>query len=148
MKFAYACGLPLNDRESISVATITPSPVELDTAMIDQESLFNLAAFFADFGFDAVHIIAHVYAISDGSFVVIFGNAVLLKVGNGLRRRRCCQPSEEAVEVFEHLPPQVVNGTMAFIGNDEVEHLDRHFAVVRPGWLDRPETESGELWRV
>ena len=98
--------------------------------MIDQESLFNLAAFFGDFGFNAVHVIAHVHAIGDGSFVVVFGHAVLLKIGDGLRGRRCCQSSEEAVEVFEHLPPQVVNGSMTFIGDDEVEHLDRHFAVV------------------
>jgi len=40
------------------------------------------------------------------------------------------QADEEGIEVFQHLPPEVVDRAVALIGDDEVELLDGHCRVV------------------
>ena len=40
------------------------------------------------------------------------------------------RPMSVGVEVFEHLPPEIVDGAVAFIGDDEVEFLDREGGIV------------------
>lgn len=80
--------------------------------------------------FDAVDVIADVDAIGDGSFVIVFGDAILVEVGNGLRRGGGGQSREKLVEVFQHLSPEIVNGSMAFVADDEVELFDGHGPVI------------------
>ena len=45
-------------------------------------------------------------------------------------RGRGGQPDEEGVEVFQHLPPDVVDRAVAFVDDDEIERLDGHLRVV------------------
>ncbi len=90
----------------------------------------TLAALLGDAGFDAIDVVAHVHAIGDGALVVVLGHAVLMEVGDGLRRGRGGQADEKGVEVFQYLPPEVVDRAVAFIGDDEVELLDGHGRVV------------------
>jgi len=52
------------------------------------------------------------------------------KEPEGLLRRRDGEADEEGVEVFEHLPPEAVEGAMAFVGDDEVEGFDGNGGVV------------------
>jgi hypothetical protein len=62
--------------------------------------------------------------------VAIFHDEILLEEGDGLERGRGGEADEEGVEVFEHLPPEIVDGAVAFIGDDEVEELDRDGGIV------------------
>ena len=45
-------------------------------------------------------------------------------------RGRGGEADEEGIEVFEHLPPEIVDGAVAFVGDDEVEGLDGDGGVV------------------
>ena len=40
------------------------------------------------------------------------------------------RPTSESVEIFEHLPPRAVDRAVAFVGDDEIEALDRETGVV------------------
>ena len=57
-------------------------------AVIDEKALLDLAALLGDARFDAIDVVADVDAIGDGALVVVFGDAVLVEVGDGLRRGR------------------------------------------------------------
>ena len=46
------------------------------------------------------------------------------------RRGRGRQADDEGVEVFQHLPPDVVDRAVALVHDDEIEHLDGHLRVV------------------
>src|SRR5213594_1993142 len=68
--------------------------------------------------------------------VSVFHDEVLIKEADGLLRRRGGEADEIGVEVFEHLAPEIVDGAVAFIGDDEVEGLDRDVRVVNDRrWL-------------
>ena len=99
-------------------------------AVINQEALLDFAALLGHAGFDPVDVVADIDAIGDGALVVVFGDAVLVEVGDRLRRGRGGEADEKGVEVFEHLPPEVVDRAVALVGDDEVEFLDRHGGVV------------------
>ena len=99
-------------------------------AVVDEEALVHLAAGLGDPGFDAIDVVTDVHTIGDGALVVVFGDAVLVEVGDGLRRGRGREADERGVEVFEHLPPEVVDGAMALVGDDEIELLDGDGGVV------------------
>ena len=99
-------------------------------AVVDEEALVHLAAGLVDLGFDAIDVVADIHAIGDGAFMVVFGDAVLVEIGDGLRRGRGGEPDERGVEVFEHLPPEIVDGAVAFVGDDVIEHLDGDGGIV------------------
>ncbi len=88
------------------------------------------AALLGDLGADAVNVVADIDAIGDGALVRIFADEVLIKEADGLFAGRGGEADEEGVEVFEDLAPEVVDGAMAFVGDDEVEGLDRDGGVV------------------
>ena len=56
-----------------------------------------------------------------------------LKKPIGARVWRGGQADEKGVEVFDHLPPEVVDRAVALIDDDEVEELDGNFCVVDDG---------------
>ena len=99
-------------------------------AVINEESFFNLAARFGDTGSDAIDVVTDIHAIGDSALVVVFGDAVLVKVGDGLRRGRGGEADERGVEVFEHLTPEIVDRAMALVGDDVIEHLDGDRGIV------------------
>jgi hypothetical protein len=98
--------------------------------LVDEEAFFDEAALFGDLGADAVNVVAYIDAIGDGAFVRVFADEVLIKEADGLFAGRGGEPDEEGVEVFEDLPPEVVDGAMAFVGDDKVEGLDRDGGIV------------------
>ncbi len=71
--------------------------------------------------------------------MVVFHDEVLLEEAEGLLGRRGGEADERGVEVFEHLPPEVVDGAVALVGDDEVEFLDGESGVVfdRDGFLEQ-----------
>ena len=83
-----------------------------------------------DPGPDAVDVEADVHAIGHGLLVAVFHHEVAVEEADGLGGRRGGQPDQEGVEVVEHLPPEVVDGAVALIDDDEVERLDGDVLVV------------------
>ena len=92
---------------------------------IDIPAFLDLAALLGDLRFDPIDFVADVHAIGDGALVIVFGDEVLIEEADSLLARCRGEADEEGVEVFEDLPPEVVDGAVAFIGNDEVEGLDQ-----------------------
>ncbi|MCY1532429.1 hypothetical protein D9M68_677040 [compost metagenome] len=45
-------------------------------------------------------------------------------------RRRGRQADEVGIEILQHLPPQAIDGAVAFVGDNEVEGLDGDLGVV------------------
>ena len=71
---------------------------------------------------------------------------VFVEEADGLLVGRGGEADEERIEVFEHLPPDVVDGAVAFVDDDDVEGLDGNGRVVdeREGLLEEsssPDTE-------
>ena len=124
----------------------------LAVAFVDPKAGVHLRAALRDRGIDAVDVAANVHAVGYGFLVVVFHDEVLLEETEGLFRRRGGEADERGVEVFEHLPPEIVDGAVAFIGDDEVEFLDREIWIVfdrerllkeRVGRFDRKIVEVG-----
>ena len=105
-------------------------------------ALFNLAALLGDLRFDAIHLVADVHAIGDGALVVVFGDEVFIEEADRLLAGRSSEPDEEGVEVFEDLPPEVVDGAVG-IGDDKVEGLDGDGGIV--GDILRAVVSPGDL---
>ena len=99
-------------------------------APVHVEALLDLAALLGDLRLDAIDVVADVDAIGDGALVVVFHHEVLIEEADGLLRGRGGEADEEGVEVFEHLPPEVVDRAVALVGDDEVEGLDGDRGVV------------------
>ena len=62
------------------------------------------------------------------SFVRVFHDQVLVEEADRLLARRGRQADEMGVEIFQHLPPDGVDGAVALVDDDEVEELDGQFA--------------------
>ncbi len=90
-------------------------------------------AFLGDFGFDAIDVVADVHAIGDGLDVRVFGDEVAVEEPEGGLAGSGGEADEEGVEVFDALLPQVVDGAVAFVDDDEVEGLDGDLRVVGDG---------------
>ena len=106
---------------------IEPLPADaprLFMAPIDIPALLDRAALLGHLRFDPIDFVADVHAIGDGALMVVFGDEVLIEEADGLLARRGGEADEEGVEVFEDLPPKIVDGAVAFIGDDEVKGLD------------------------
>ena len=92
-----------------------------------------LGALFGDGGADAVDVVVDVDAVGHGHFVVVFHHQILVEEAEGLLAGRGGEADEVGVEVFEHLTPQVVDGSVAFVGEDDVEELHGYARVVGYG---------------
>ena len=79
---------------------------------------------------NAVDVVADVDAVGDGALVAVFHHEVLVEEADGLLDGRGGEADEEGVEVFEHLAPEIVDGAVALVGDDEVEGLDGNGGVV------------------
>ena len=62
--------------------------------------------------------------------MVVFHHEVLVEEPDGLLGGRGGEADKERIEVFQHLPPEIVDGTVAFVGDDEIERLDGNGGVV------------------
>ncbi len=84
----------------------------------------------ADQGADAIDVKVHVDAIGHGLLVVVLHDQILIEEAEGLLGGRGGEADDEGIEIFEHLPPQVVDGAVALVRDDEVESLDGKAGVV------------------
>ena len=102
-------------------------------------------AFLCDAGFDAVHVEVHVHAVEHGLVVAVLHHQILVEETQRLAHRRGGEADQEGVEVEQHLAPQVVDGAVTFVDDDEVEEFRRNRRVVRHRWrlaLPRRAVES------
>ena len=81
-------------------------------------------------GANVVGIGVDIDSVGHRLLVVVFHHQVLLEEAEGLLGGGRGQADEEGVEVFQHLPPQVVDGAVTLVGDDEVEGLDGNIGVV------------------
>jgi hypothetical protein len=44
--------------------------------------------------------------------------------------RASCQSDYETIKVSEHLPPEIVNGPVVFIGHNEIKCFNWNFRIV------------------
>src|SRR5579863_7138115 len=95
----------------------------------------------ADQGADAIYLEPDIHAVGDRLLVVVLHEQVMIEEAESLYGRCGSQADSEGIEIFQHLPPQVVDGTMAFVGDDEVEGLDGKGGVI--GDRDRLVLEQG-----
>ena len=86
-----------------------------------------------DLGLDGVDLVAHVDPVGDGFLVAVVADDVLAKEAVGAVVGRGGEAEEEGVEVVEHLLPEVIDGTVALIDDDEVEEFGRHTVAVDDG---------------
>src|SRR5205814_3451664 len=99
-------------------------------AFMDIETFLDAAAALRDLGVYLVYVIGDVHVVGDGVLVPVFHDEVLIKEADGLLRGCGGEADEIGVEVFEYLAPKIVDGAMAFVGDDEVEGLDGDVRVV------------------
>ena len=115
--------------------------VELLPALLARVALLDLhrvagldaGALLRDGGADAVDVVVDVHAVGHGHLVVVFHHQVLVEEPEGLLAGRGGEANEVSVEVLQHLRPQVVDRAVAFIGDDDVEGVDRDGGVVFDG---------------
>ena len=93
----------------------------------------DLAARLGDFGADAIDVVIDVHAVGHGLLVAVFHHQVLVEEAEGLLVGRGGEADQMGVEIFEHLAPQVVDGAVRLVGDDDVEGLDGDGRVVGDG---------------
>ncbi len=87
-------------------------------------------ALLGDAGADAVNVEVHVDAVGDGLVVAVLHDEVLIEEADGLAGGRGGEADQEGIEVEQHLAPQLVDGAVALVHDDEVEELGRDAGVV------------------
>ena len=115
--------------------------VELFPALLARVALHDLhgitglylGAGLGDSGADAVDVVVDIDAVGYGHFVVVFHHQVLVEEAEGLLAGRGGEADQVGVEVLQHLRPEVVDRAVAFVGDDDVEALDRDAGVVFDG---------------
>ena len=86
-----------------------------------------------DMGLDEVDLVAHVDLVGNRPLVAVFADDVLLEKPVGPVVRRGGQADQVRVEVLDHLPPDVVDGPVAFVNDDHVEVFRGDAGVVDDG---------------
>ena len=74
------------------------------------------------------------HTVGHGHLVVVFHHQVLVEEAEGLLAGRGGESDEGGVEIFQHLRPEVVDGAVAFVGDDDVEGFDGDVGVVFDGF--------------
>ena len=83
-------------------------------------------------------------AVGHGLLVRVFHDQVLVEEAEGLLVGRGGEADEMGIEVFQHLRPEVVDGPVAFVGDDDVEGFNGDGGVVVNGlWLFEEPLEAG-----
>ncbi len=92
-------------------------------------------AFLGDLCLDPVDVVADVHTIRDGLDVRILGDEIPIEEAKRVLRGRGGEADEEGVEIFDDLPPEIVDGAVALIDDDEIEGLDGDARIVADGDL-------------
>ena len=90
----------------------------------------ELAAVPGLLGLDDINLVADIDPVGDGLLMGILADDVLLEEPVGTVVGRGGQADEIGIEIFQDLPPDVVNRAVAFVDDDEVEELGRNPAVI------------------
>jgi hypothetical protein len=88
------------------------------------------AAVLADIGADTKDLVGDIDPVRNRTFVRVLRDEVAAEKPHCVQRRRCGQADDKGVAIFEHLAPRAIDRPMAFIGDDQVEALDRDRRVV------------------
>jgi len=96
----------------------------------DEVAFVDGGAVFGDLGFDAVDVVTDVDFVEDGAFVAVVHDEVLVEVGDGLFGGGGGEADEVGVEVFEDLAPEVVDGAVTFVDDDDVKGFGGDGGVV------------------
>ena len=78
---------------------------------------------FGDPGTDPVNVEVDIDAVDNGFVVSVLLDKVLIEESNCLSGGRSGQASQKGIEVQQDLFPEIVNGAMALIDDDEVEEF-------------------------
>ena len=70
--------------------------------------------------------------VTPNPIIIVLHHQVLVEEAERLLRRGRGQADQVGVEVFQHLAPEVVNGPVALVGEDDVERLDRYSMICKP----------------
>ena len=84
-------------------------------------------------GTDTVDVVIDVNSIGYGLLMRVLHHQVLVKEPEGLLAGCGGEADEVGVEVLEHLRPEIVDGAVTFIGNDDIKGLDGDGRVVFDG---------------
>ena len=109
-------------------------------AVLDLVRLLDDGPFGGDAGADGVDVVGDVDVVADGVLVGVFHDEVLVEEAEGLLVRGGGEADEVGVEVVEHLPPEVEDGAVGLVDDDDVEGLDGD----RPGC--RSTCRDGATW--
>jgi hypothetical protein len=109
----------------------------LAVAVVHLEAGLDATALLRDESANGVEIEIDVDAVGYRLLERVFHDQVLMEEAEGLFRRSCGETDERGVEVLQHLAPEVVDGAVALVGNDEVEGLDGDSGIVGDGF-ERP----------
>ena len=101
-------------------------------------ALLDGAALLGDARADAVHLPVHVDAVRHGALAGVLHHQVLVEKTEGLLAGGGGQADQVGVEIFQHLPPQVVDRAVALVGDDEIVILQRQARVVAHIFLRLP----------
>ena len=112
------------------VEALPPAGTGLVAATVHLETFLDLTALLGGLGFDAIDFVADIDAIGDGALGIVFHYQVLVAEPDGLFRRRGGEADEKGVELFQHLPPEAVDGAVAFVGDSEIEGFDGDGRIV------------------
>ncbi len=123
----------VGDRSQVFVQLLPAHGAGRPVALVHVVAGIDLGAAFGDLGLDAVDVVVDVDAVGDGLLVAVFHHQVLIEEAEGLLVGRGGKADEVGVEVFQHLAPEVVDGAVAFVGDDDVEGLDGDGRVVVDG---------------
>src|SRR5262249_21270796 len=82
---------------------------------------FDGCTLFGDPRSDAVHVEIDVYTVGNCLVVPVLHDEVLLEEANSPARGRGGEADEKCIEVQEHLTPQLIDGAVTLVHDDEVE---------------------------
>ncbi|MFN8960016.1 MAG: hypothetical protein ACK5YV_00390 [Betaproteobacteria bacterium] len=94
---------------------------------------FDLTAGVGDLGLDANDVVVDVHAVGHCLRVAVFLDQVLVEEAEGLLVGRGGQANQVRIELLQHLAPEVVDGAVRLVGDDNVKGLDRERGVAVDG---------------
>jgi len=120
----------------------------LAVAVVHLKAGVDDAAVLGDERADGVEVEIDVDAVGDGALEGVLHDEVLVEEAECLLGGRGREADERGVKVFQYLAPEIVDGAVTFVGDDEIESLDGDGCVVRDwlGWaLEHFKRRAGEL---
>ena len=100
---------------------------------LQPKALLYFCTLFRHLGLDSVHVVIDVHPIGHGLGVAVFHDQVLVEEAKGLFVGRGGQTHQIGVVILQHLPPQVVDAAVRFVGDHDVKQLDGKCRVVANG---------------